>query len=202
MGSRTIQCVLVSCCLLVAGCQNFNIQPGDLAPVLVSGSVEGSATIAVVPGKAFHGKAPWTSFVTSGTAVVVGGYANPKWAFQDTDQIQLGKHLARELERSGIFSHVSFGGSVKSDFAIVLKFDRTIQYEDKTKYDFYLTMTIRTSERALCKKSYELLGEYGLAEYFTGTTFRAGKANAANRLLKELEADIQKWLDGSRCEEA
>ena len=179
--------------LLLTGCQNFFIQPGDLSPVVIEGGPKKPATLYVKTGEALYGSSPSMVLIVGATPTFIAGSANPKRGFGSQDQIEFGKHLAKELERNNVFSSVAFDSPSKDGYRINLDFERTIQYQDMARYDFYLKMAIFSGSKTEFEKRYVVKGQYGMKEYLSGTTIRAGKAREANKLMALLVADIQQW---------
>jgi hypothetical protein len=129
------------------------------------------------------------------TPTFTPGYALPEKGFGAQDQFEFGRHLAQELERNEVFSSVLFNEPNGNGYIIHLDFERTVQYQDMSKYDFYLNLSISNGANIEFEKKYVIKGKYGMKEYFTGTTTRAGKVREANKLMSLLVNDIQGWVN-------
>ncbi len=187
--------ILASLFLMITGCKtNALIVKDDLDKITIQSSNFGPAVVTLESGEVEYGTSEGVVFIVGTNVVFTPTTSNPDWGFGLNDQEQFTLHLIDELKRNKVFSDVSIHPSGSEEFKIILRFNQTRQIEDKGVYHFDVSLIVCRRGEERLNKFYQFKANDETQEYWIGTTYRAAKARAANRLLERITTDLKEWI--------
>lgn len=189
---RVIFSILIFTALL-SGCVSFPLKTENLEAISLKGSKNGSASVSLKTGNVISGSAP-VMMAVGGTYVPGPSTGHPGWGYSKNDQEVFVRHLANELSRNNIFNTVSYGNNNKSDYAIEIAFNNTVQQSDWAVYYLDVSMLIMKDENEVLNKNYQFQANDKSEEFWKNDSWSGAKARASNRLAKKMISDLQQWL--------